>query len=113
MGKIAINQLCEGMIVEDTVSDLRGTILLQKGTVVSQNGIKILRTWGILEISIDEKSAAEHSSSLETHINPQVMLETASNVKTLFQHADGNNVFVKELMRLATNRIAKSKTEGI
>jgi len=112
LAKIGINQLCEGMIVEDTVTDLRGTILLQKGTVITHNGIKILKTWGILEISIDEQSAAVHSISQESHVDARIMMEAAAKAETLFQHADRNNIFVKELIRLATNRIAMSWTEG-
>ena len=56
MGKIGVNQLSEGMIVDDPVSDFHGTILMQKGTAITPNGIKILKTWGVLEVSIDEAS---------------------------------------------------------
>lgn len=111
MGKIGVDRLNEGMIVDDPVSDLHGTILMQKGTVITPKGIKVLKMWGVLEVSIDDASAAEHRVSLEQLIDPCFEEEARHEVEMLFQHVHRSNVFVKELMRLATNRIAKSKSE--
>jgi hypothetical protein len=110
--KIGVNELCEGMIVEETVSDVRGTILLQKGTAITQSGIKILKTWGVLEVSIDESSAAEHRVSPALHLDPILVKAVSNETSILFQHADQSNIFVKELMRLATHRIAQSRSES-
>ncbi len=111
MGKIGVDQLSEGMIVDDPVSDFHGTILMQKGTAITPNGIKILKTWGVLEVSIDDASAKEHSVSQQPDIDPRFVQEAKNEVQMLFQHANQNNVFAKELMRLATIRIAEARSE--
>lgn len=112
MAKIGINELCEGMIVDETVSDVRGTILLQKGTTITQGGIRILKTWGVLEINIDEASAAEHRVSHSAQLDPDSLKKASVETAILFQYADRNNAFVNELMRLATHRIAQSRAES-
>ena len=110
MGKIGVDQLSEGMIVDDPVSDLRGTILMQKGTAITRTGIKILKMWGVLEVSVDDASAHEHNVPLP-QIDPRSLEEAQNEVHTLFQHTNPDNIFVKELMRLATNRIAETRSE--
>ena len=111
MARIALDRLAAGMIVDDAVTDIHGTILMQKGTVISQNGIKILKMWGISEVSVDAASAAEHSVSPEPSVDPRFLEEAHREVGLLFQHANTNSAFTQELMRLATFRIAKTKAE--
>ena len=111
MSKLGINQLCEGMIVDEAVSDLRGTILLQKGTAITLSGIKILKTWGVFEISVEEASAAEHNVSTETQLDARTAAEAAAKAARLFQHVDQSDRCAKELMRLTICRIAQSRPE--
>ena len=110
MSKLAVDQLGEGMVVDDTVTDLHGTVLLPKGTVITHHGIKLLKMWGILEVSVDEASAAEHPATSEPAIDPRFVEEAKVDIAMLFQHTDRDNVFVKELMRLATHRIARTRS---
>lgn len=111
MKKISVDQLNEGMIVDDSVSDLHGTILMQKGTAITQNGIKILKMWGVLEVCIDDASAEEHPLSLGLLIDPRFQEEAKRDVDVLFQHVNRSNMFVKEMMRLAIDRITKSRSD--
>lgn len=111
MSKIAVDQLSEGMVVEDTVTDLHGTILLNKGAIISRNGITLLKMWGVLEVSIDDESAEEHPLSSGPLMDPRFVEEAQHDVAVLFQHTDRENLFVRELVRLAINRIAKSRSE--
>jgi len=111
MSKIAIDQLNEGMVVEDTVTDLHGTILLQKGVIISLRSVKLLKMWGILEVSINDASAAEHPLASDPRLDPRIAEEARIEVAAIFQHTDRENLFVKELARLATNRITKRKSE--
>jgi F0F1-type ATP synthase epsilon subunit len=111
MGRIGVDQLNEGMIVDDPVCDFHGTVLMQKGTVITPKGIKILKMWGVLEVSVDDVSAVEHRASPERLVDPSFEEEAKREVDSLFQHVQHSNVFVKELMRFATNRIIKSRLE--
>ncbi len=111
MGKIGVDQLSEGMIVDDPVSDFHGTILMQKGTAITRNGIRVLKTWGVLEVSIDDASVKEYSISQEPQIDHRFVQEAMNEVQMLFQHANQNNLFAMELMRLATIRIAEARSE--
>ena len=111
MAKIGVDQLNEGMIVDEPVNDLHGTILMQKGAVITPKGIKVLKMWGVLQVSIDDASAAEHLVSLEQLLDPRIEKEAEREVDALFQHVDRTNLFMKELIRLATDRIAKSMSE--
>jgi len=111
MSKIAVDQLSEGMVVEETVTDLHGTILLQKGAIISRNGITLMKMWGVMEVSIDDESAEEHPLNSSALLDPRFVEEAKHDVAVLFQHTDRENLFVRELVRLATNRIARSKAE--
>jgi hypothetical protein len=111
VAKIGIDKLNEGMIVDEPVNDLHGTILMQKGTVITPTGIKVLKMWGVLHVSIDDTSAAEHLMAPEQRIDPYIEKEAKREVDALFQQVDRSNFFIKELMCLATARIAKTMSE--
>ena len=111
MGKISLDRLSEGMVIDEAVSDLHGTMLMQKGTVVTQSGIKILRTWGIIEVSIDEASTKQCETSPEPQLAPRVIDEATAEATTLFRYVSEENAFSKELKRIAVNRIAAAKSK--
>jgi hypothetical protein len=111
VAKIGIDQLSEGMIVEESVGDFHGTILMQKGTAITRNGIKILKMWGVIEVSINDESAINHQRTQEHLIDPSFLEEAKSHVTKLFQHTNQKNLFVIELQRLTVNRIAKARAE--
>jgi len=97
------------MVVEEPIIDLHGTVLLQKSTVITQNSIKLLRMWGVLEASIDDESASQLVARDITPVAPEVIEGACSIIALLFQHTNQKDPFVAELMRLATNRIVQSK----
>ena len=75
---------------------------LQKGTTITQGGIRILKTWGVLEINIDEASAAEHRVSHSAQLDPDSLKKASVETAILFQYADRNNAFVNETHGAAT-----------
>jgi len=111
MGKISLDKLSEGMIIDEAVSDLHGTMLLQKGTAVTQSGIKILKTWGITEVSVDEASTKQCEGTTEPQTAPRFIEEATAEATVLFRYVNEANAFSKELKRIAISRIAGAKSK--
>ncbi|HTY11173.1 MAG TPA: hypothetical protein VMF88_08870 [Bacteroidota bacterium] len=111
MGKISLDKLSEGMIIDEAVSDLHGTMLLQKGTAVTQSGIKILKTWGITEVSVDEASTKQCEGTTEPQTPPRFIEEATAEAAVLFRYVNEANAFSKELKRIAISRIAGAKSK--
>ncbi len=49
---IAIEEICEGMILAEPVSNKYGQVLLPAGTSLDEQKAKILKTWNIKAISV-------------------------------------------------------------
>ena len=52
MGHIAVENLEQGMVLEEDVYDINTRLLLSKGQKLANNHIRILKIWGVSEVKV-------------------------------------------------------------
>ncbi len=112
MGKLDIEHLAEGMVLEDPVKDLHGRILMKEGSVMTEKTIRILKMWGVVEVTVVNPGAGGQEAQMPVSVDPEILRLAETETKALFRHVSGQDPFVEELFRLASLRIAKARMKG-
>ncbi|HTY39046.1 MAG TPA: hypothetical protein VMH23_18150 [Bacteroidota bacterium] len=111
MGKIDIEHLAEGMVLEDPVKDLHGRVLMKEGSLITEKTIKILKMWGVVEVTVVSSAVGGDEPPAGSTVDPALLELAESEANALFRHTNRKTPFVDELFRLATLRIAKIRSK--
>ncbi len=99
MGIIALNDIMEGMILSADVRDVSSRLLLPKGETLKPEHKRILKIWGICEISIEGDCGRKEPS--EYIPDPEFIEKVRKNTEFAFRYVDLENPGIKELFRLS------------
>lgn len=111
MAKIFVEELREGMELEQPVRDPFGIVLFSAGVRLTERTINALRMWGVTEVSIADASI-DHTAGTPT-IDPEVTAAAVREIEALFVHQTKRGAFTTELIRYAVHRLAKRRSEGV
>jgi hypothetical protein len=111
MGVINVENLEPGMLLASDVKDRGGRVLLTAGQEITEKHLRIFRMWGVTDADVQGVEMEEVASKAASSVDPQALLKAEEHMKWLFQQANTDNPFMKELLRLVTLRAAR-KTEG-
>lgn len=104
MGIIHIKNIKPGMILKKELKDRSGIVLLGAGQEVTEQHLKILKMWGIIEADILGVMKEETTSEIPSQIDPFFIQEAETQFQELFRHTDLKHPFMKELFGLVTLR---------
>lgn len=93
MKTIIIDDLREGMISNQTICDVRGTILVAKGVSLTHSIIKRLRKFNIEVVSIKEDAESVSSCSVFTSIGKQTLADVKNITESIM---DSKTIKVKD-----------------
>ena len=100
MGRISIDRLKAGMVLdEDAISG--GNTLLAAGAQLSAKHIDILRSWGILDIEIQDVSNADISAGEMKNLDSKQVALIKEQLQPLFKLNDMDDPFIAELYRVS------------
>jgi len=99
MAIVRTDNIKEDMVLSDEVKDIKGRLLLKKGQKIESNHIRILKMWGITEVSVLGEAGVE--DVVESHIDQELIEKVTSETKQDFIHIDLDHPAAKELFRLA------------
>ena len=107
-----INQLTSGMVLRNDVRDRSGRVLLRRGAKLTDNTVRVLKTWGVSEVEIrdDSEDGAQATIQDNKMVDSQAIQEAEQQALNLFRHTDLNNLVTKELFNLCMTRIAHEKS---
>jgi hypothetical protein len=112
MGKIGIENILPGMMLEADVLDLNGNVLIGKGNELTERHLKIIKMWGVLEADIAGVDREDLLAREEALLDPGLFESAEARMNGLFRHADLTHPAMKELFRLATRRTMRIQQEG-
>ena len=95
------------MILAADVKDRSGRALLSAGGEITEKVLRIFKMWGVTEADIQGVDKADIEAKTVASINPETLLGAETQVGVLFQLCNHDDPVIKELMRLATIRIAR------
>jgi HD-like signal output (HDOD) protein len=99
MGKIHINKLKPGMVLDEEVRDISGRLLLNKGKNIQPAHIRIFKIWGVTEVDIRGNNGSKIAS--DVNVDPEKIEKIRENTHNLFRHADLEHPALKEIFRIA------------
>lgn len=97
MGYVAVENLEQGMVLDEDVHDINTRLLLSKGQKIAQNHIRILKIWGVMGVSV------VGSPTNEVADIPAMDNENIERVKIainlVFRNADLNHPILREIYK--------------
>ena len=111
MGVINIDNIEPGMVLAMDVKDRAGRILMAAGNEVTEKHLRIFRMWGVTEADVQGVEMDDVTAKATMAVDPEQLRRANDRMQALFVHANTENPFMKELLRLATLRAA-SQPEG-
>ena len=99
MGKIHINKLKPGMVLDEEVRDISGRLILKKGKNIQPANIRIFKIWGVTEVNIRGNNGSKNTS--DGNLDPDKIAKIKDNTQNLFRHADLEHPALKEIFRIS------------
>lgn len=107
MGIINLEDIQEGMILENDIKDRNGRILLAGGSKISEKHLRVFKMWGVTEADIRGVEKEELTANVVAHMDPVLLQEAESRIRERFYHQKMDDPFIMELFRLLTFRMVK------
>ena len=112
MGMINISDVRPGMVLAADVQDRNGRVLLAKGVEITEKHVRIFKMWGVTEADIQGVALEDVAAQEAATSDPAVRQKAEEAIQKQFQFADCEHPGMKELVRLATLRYARTMTEA-
>lgn len=104
MPVIRISQVKSGQTVLSDVRDRSGRVLLSSDSELTDESIKIIKSWGVAEVDVADDDLGTGQDSRVDDTDP-VKLENAEvELSKRFRFLNKNHPFTKELYRLCLKR---------
>ena len=99
MSLVDIENLKAGGILNEDVRDINGRLVLSKGQTIEANHIRILKIWGVSQVSIDQdfQTADENQDAG----NMEKLRRTENTVRAVMQNVDISHPGINELFQVA------------
>jgi len=109
MATISVKNIQSGIVLSEDVVCANGRVLLKAGSELSENHIKIFKTWGILNVNI--KSKNDPSMKTKEKHSPDDIKRAIGKKRVAFQHCDLNHPFMNKLFRTSIKTSLEQKDE--
>jgi hypothetical protein len=113
MGVIYIDYLQPGMLLNTDVKDQTGRLLLNAGAEITEQHLRIFRTWGITEADIQGVTKEDVGTIDTVQIDPVILQKIESKLNKIFSHTDREHTFINELFRLCISRKTRQIIGGV
>ncbi len=111
MLRVFVDDLMEGMVLASDLVTPKGRFILAEGSTLKANHLKILKSWGITEVSIvDDRFPAE--SALKIEIGPESSNFVEDFLFQKFAGADLKHEMLAELFQQSCQHLAKRLNGG-
>ena len=97
MGYIAVENLEQGMVLDEDIHDINTRLLLSKGQKIAQKHIRILKIWGVMGVSVvgrPKNKAAETPAMDDENVE-----RVKDAINLVFQNADLNHSVLREIYK--------------
>ena len=110
MGKIALDNLAEGMVLKSDVHDRSGRLLLGCGVELKSKHLRMFRMWGVAEANIVGVDDQDGSALLVADVDPERVTKVENELLLLFRNADLSYPAMGELFRLCLLRRVRNES---
>ena len=105
MAILNVNDLKPGMILTESVYNQQELLLLEKNTALTKKRIWILKTWGIMQVSVKGKAKEAGKTAIEIELESRATIE--KELKAKFEDVI-NDPVMQEIMKAAGRQLLKN-----
>jgi HD-like signal output (HDOD) protein len=109
MTAVRTKQLKSGMVLADDVRDIKGRLLLSRGTPVGPDHIRIFKIWGIPQVEIAGASD-EEAAAAPTPVDPAWLEAARQEAEPLFILTEREHPAISEIFNQAVQYRAARRT---
>ena len=113
MPRLSLPELEAGMVLAQDVRDGSGRVLLSAGNEIQEKHLKIFKTWGIASAEIDASDLDMDALEGASKIDPKTLDAAKKKAELLFVLAENDHPAMKELLQIATNKIARLLSKDV
>jgi putative nucleotidyltransferase with HDIG domain len=99
MSYIAVDKLKQGMVVDHDVCDINQRLLISKGQELSEKHLRILKIWGVAEISVVADGDAAHQEAAPTDVEKARRIK--GTLDFILQQFDVSGPTIRDVYQLA------------
>ncbi|PCI41433.1 MAG: hypothetical protein COB51_14040 [Moraxellaceae bacterium] len=109
MQNIRVHEVSSGMMAGTDICDRSGRLLISSGTVLNDSQIRILKTWGISEITISGNDTSQPLPNVE--VSEEHLIAAKQHIEDRFRFNKHEHPPIAEFERLLILREAKEMAE--
>ncbi|OVE81579.1 hypothetical protein BVY03_02965 [bacterium K02(2017)] len=111
MPRIPVQDLKEGMVLNDDVKDKKGRLLLPKDNTITLKHIRTFKTWGVTMVSVGI-AGAEDIDGDAYEVDEAVIKSIKEDLDKNFKHNNLEHPFVNQLYNICLQRTVVKKSRG-
>lgn len=104
MVMIRISSIKPGQVVASDVNDRSGRTLLSANTELTEDNIKIIKSWGVVEIDITDDASVSEPDKNIPEINPADRQDLERELSQRFRFLNCNHPLISELFTICLHR---------
>ena len=113
MNVVKIKELTLGVVLSKDIKDVNGRLLLKASTVIEEKQLKILRAWGVTEVSVLNGGRVESEDEVNLdEIDPAIREQVDQELDELFRYTDKGHEVINELIQLTRIKLIKNYQQG-
>lgn len=110
---IRAKDLTPDMVLAADLHTPQGRLLLTKGTRLTPDHLRVIKTWGVAEAAIEGLSEKAMENRLSAQCDPEILAMSQRLAERFFLEANQDHEAVKELMHLFVARSARQSPERL
>jgi len=111
MAVLQIDQLQPGMVLASDAVCLSGRVLLRAGAALTEQHLRIFRTWGLSEADIEGVDETEIHEKKLSAADPALVEKMRTKIQDRFRHTDNTLPLMIELYHFALEQAVEEDQE--
>ena len=111
MGILSVEDLEAGMVIAEDVRDRSGRLLIGKGAELSDKTLRVLKTWGIIEVEVEGADSVDGDNAIEA-LDSDTVEGIKDQLTERFRHNQIDHVVISTLYELVFEHEAMKIVEG-
>jgi hypothetical protein len=107
MIQIDVQSLKPGLILAADVKNSHGQLLIKKGVEISERHIRVLKSWGVVDVQAEGIGQETESDPHPDFCDPALLNKARTEVLEKFSHNNLEHPAVDELLRICVRRHAR------
>lgn len=103
MTKIMVDEAAPGMVLDESVKNANGSVLISADVALSEKHVRALKMWGIVSVSVKSEGGGDDES-----VDPMELEDAKRQIRPRFVLANLDNPAMDEIFKQVAIRHARS-----